>query len=122
MLQGGFAAVLRSLFLNDMHSWTGARALKVSGQFQGGLQLVLGLCFKRCYSFLDWCPRFESVRTIVNFRGFAAVLRSLLQKIICILGLVPMIWKCQVNFRGVAAVLRSLFQKMRFILGLVPIS
>ena len=32
---------------DDIHSWTGAHDLKVSGQFHGDLQLFLGL-FSNC--------------------------------------------------------------------------
>ena len=109
------------LFANDdTHSWTGAHDLKVSGQFQGGLQLLLGLFSKDEIHIWTGAHDFENVKPIswvvcscslVSFSkddihswtganqlsvpgqaqgGFAAGLRSLLQKMMRILGLVPM--------------------------------
>ena len=86
----GFAVVLRGFSTDGLHLWHGAHDLKLSCRFQGGGQLFLGLfskddvilglvpmmwkcqvnlggfaavlrsLFKRWYSFVDWCPRFES--------------------------------------------------------------
>ena len=72
---------------DDIHSWIGAHDLKVSGQFQGGLQLCLGLFSKD--DIHSWTGAHD-LKVPSQFRGGAAALRSLLQKMILILGLAPM--------------------------------
>ena len=62
---------------DDIHSWTGAHELKVSGQFQGGLQLFLGLSSKD--DIHSWTGAHD-VKVSGQFRGFAAVLRSLFKR------------------------------------------
>ena len=46
IFQGGLQLLLGLDSKDDIHSWTGAHDLKVSGQFHGGLRLFLGLVSK----------------------------------------------------------------------------
>ena len=81
-----------------IHSWTGAHDLKVSGQFQGGFAAVLRSLVKSWYSFLDWCPWFESARSI---SGVLQLFLGLFSKddIHIWSGAHDFLF-CQVNFRG----------------------
>ena len=58
---------------DDIHSWTGAHDLKMSGQFQGGVQLFLGLLSKA--DIHSWIGAHD-LKVSGQFQGFAAVLRS----------------------------------------------
>ena len=106
----GFAAVLSSLFFSkdDIPSWAGAHDLNMAGQFQGGLQLFLDLVSKDDIHI--WAGAHDLEMT-GQFQGVCSCSQVSFQKMIFILGRVPMIWKCQVNFRGGAAVLRYFFQR-----------
>ena len=46
-LSGGLQLCLGLFSNDDSHSWAGAHDLKVSGQFQGGLQLFLSPFFSK---------------------------------------------------------------------------
>ena len=73
----GVAAVRRSLFFSkdDIHSWSGAHALKMSGQCQGGLQVFLGL-----FDIHFWTGAHD-LKVSGQFQGgSAAVLRSLFKR------------------------------------------
>ena len=80
----------RGLFSDDdSHSWAGAHDLKVSGQFQGGLQLFLGLDSKDDIHF--WTGA-RDLKVSGQFQGgVVPVFQVSFQKMILILGLVPMI-------------------------------
>ena len=87
--RGGLQLFLGLFSKDDIHIWTGAHDLKMSVKFQGALQLFSGL-----FSHDDihcWTGA-HGLKVSGQFQGgFAAVLRSLFQKMIFILGLVPMI-------------------------------
>ena len=46
-ISGGLQLFLGLDSKDDIHSWTDAHDLKVSGQFQGGFAVVFGSRFKR---------------------------------------------------------------------------
>ena len=78
-ISGGFAAALRSFFSSkdDTPAWAGAHDLNMAGQFQGGLQLFLGLFSKD--DIHSWTGAHD-LKVSCQFQGgFAAVLGSLVK-------------------------------------------
>ena len=74
IFQGGLQLFLGLDSKDDIHSWTGAHDLKVSGQFQGGLRRFLGLVSKD--DIHSWTGA-RDLKVSCQFQGgFAAVLRS----------------------------------------------
>ena len=86
--QGGGQLFLGLDSKDDVHSWTGAHDLKVSGQFQWGLQLFSGLCSKD--DIHSWIGAHD-LKVSGQVRGVCSCSQVSFQKMIFILGLVPMI-------------------------------
>ena len=90
IFQGGLQLFLGLDSKDAIHSWTGAHDLKVSGQFfKGGLQLFFGLDSKD--DIHSWTGAHDLKVSGQFFRGVCSCSSASIQKMIFILGLVPMI-------------------------------
>ena len=108
-ISGGFAAALRFFFFSkdDIPSWAGAHDLNMAGQFQGGLQLFLGLFSKD--DIHSWTGAHD-LKVSGQFQGGLQLFLGLSSKDDIHMWTGPMVWKWQVIFRGCAAALRFFFQ------------
>ena len=87
-ISGGLRLFLGLFSKDDIHIWTGAHDLKMSCQFQGGLQLFLGLFAKDDIHI--WIGAHD-LEMAGQFQGVRSCSQVSFQKMIFILGLVPMI-------------------------------